>query len=391
MNGPAESASLLIHVMHAEGLKKADTILQGGKADPYVKVYVGPALVFTTKSKSTTLNPDWDEIYRHSIDVSDPDWSSATVVFSLMDKDTVGSDDPLGEVQLPLKSTNGPLTLDVKDSAKSHGAKGTLTVALKLDVEYQPMLGLGSMFSSSDPEPQPQKEGASAGSAEQQMAVDTIEVMMAGGNEVDVALALLKNVFGEANVNRWENIFITLVYVQMCQALVPRGLIAAIDGKKDLLVGTLGYVKKAAMLRVPNSNARLALAMILSQAMWVAALAPVILLPVSFDVAKVAQTFALASLVAFLLCILSFGAQHIGASLAGLLLCVTYAAGEVYYAVTTIEDNGTSFFPILASVVYGVYAAMVLLSAYYAFIILKSGSFRSKLGSGLGGMGAELL
>ena len=69
-------------------------------SDPYVKVYLGGKKIGVHKK---TLSPEWNESFKQNLEgrAFKPDMS---LVFAIFDKDRGSSDDPMGEVQVPLSS-----------------------------------------------------------------------------------------------------------------------------------------------------------------------------------------------------------------------------------------------------------------------------------------------
>ena len=87
---------LEVHVQCADGLRAADS---NGKSDPYAKVSVGTKDVHKRQTKVVpkSLDPRWDE--RLLFPGALAELQATTLVIKVRDKDKVGFDDHLGEVQ----------------------------------------------------------------------------------------------------------------------------------------------------------------------------------------------------------------------------------------------------------------------------------------------------
>ena len=111
--------TLRVSFINARGLKKADRL---GKSDPYVKIFVNGAFIGRSTRRNNTLNPDWDK-ETHEFIVRKPrsednSWRKAgAIVFEVLDFDSVGSHDSLGQVVVsggalsaaPLRSDGTPV------------------------------------------------------------------------------------------------------------------------------------------------------------------------------------------------------------------------------------------------------------------------------------------
>ena len=86
-----------VHLQRADGLRAADS---NGKSDPYAKVRVGRHKG-QTRVVPRSLDPRWDE--RLLFPGTLADFLEETLTIKVRDKDTVGYDDPLGEVQVRLR------------------------------------------------------------------------------------------------------------------------------------------------------------------------------------------------------------------------------------------------------------------------------------------------
>lgn len=68
-------------------------------SDPYVEISTDKCAV-KTKSKSNTLNPQWNEEFTYG--VHEKQIATDSVKFAVKDKDRFGSDDSIGTVEVPL-------------------------------------------------------------------------------------------------------------------------------------------------------------------------------------------------------------------------------------------------------------------------------------------------
>jgi Ca2+-dependent lipid-binding protein len=86
-------------VVECKNLPKTDVF---GKTDPYVKVFLMPGnhADLKTKSFKKNQNPVFNDEFSFVIDVENA--QKKTIVFQVYDKDMVGKDDAIGEVQVPL-------------------------------------------------------------------------------------------------------------------------------------------------------------------------------------------------------------------------------------------------------------------------------------------------
>lgn len=87
---------LTVLVRRAEGLPKMDSWT--GKADPYLKVTVD-GMVLTTKCKSKTLEPIWDESFDFRCIAN-----KSVVHVEMFDKESVGKDRPMGSFSVPVRN-----------------------------------------------------------------------------------------------------------------------------------------------------------------------------------------------------------------------------------------------------------------------------------------------
>ena len=88
-------------MLRADGLRAADS---NGKSDPYAKVRVGKHKG-QTKVVPKSLDPDWNQ--RLVFPGTLADFIEETLTIKVRDKDKVGHDDPLGEVQVRLGVLDG--------------------------------------------------------------------------------------------------------------------------------------------------------------------------------------------------------------------------------------------------------------------------------------------
>ena len=111
---PLAGLRATVNIFQARGLLAADRSLFGKKksSDPYVKVYYKDVLVGKTPVKKKTLDPQWNHSVKYMIGCDDgekvqhaaPTASGLGPKFHLVlfDKDMGTSDDPLGQVYIPI-------------------------------------------------------------------------------------------------------------------------------------------------------------------------------------------------------------------------------------------------------------------------------------------------
>ena len=120
--------------------KDGSGFLKMGKkstSDPYVVVRVGTEKVCTTKVCTKTLDPVWKETFK---------WQAEgrafkpkdDVTFTIYDRDRGMSDDPMGEVRMPLTSLYDGLVKEadhtVRNCAGCKDASGTLKLSISCAV-----------------------------------------------------------------------------------------------------------------------------------------------------------------------------------------------------------------------------------------------------------------
>ncbi|EFN56893.1 hypothetical protein CHLNCDRAFT_51691 [Chlorella variabilis] len=94
---PDEPEGLLeVQVVQAVNLPRMD--FWGGKADPYVRLWVREATKFTTSVRSRTLNPTWDEHF--TLIVHSARYQALTLV--VYDSDALLPDEEVGRASVPL-------------------------------------------------------------------------------------------------------------------------------------------------------------------------------------------------------------------------------------------------------------------------------------------------
>ncbi|XP_078662728.1 uncharacterized protein LOC144906393 [Branchiostoma floridae x Branchiostoma belcheri] len=123
----SEVGTLEVVVGSASDLARTDGWFD---ADPYVVLALNGGKPFTTRVCNGTQNPVWDERFAMSVTPR-----SRSVVFTVMDRDTVGQDDIMGTANVNLDElTSGQekrMTLDVQGG-------GTLNVRLYLKMHDKP-------------------------------------------------------------------------------------------------------------------------------------------------------------------------------------------------------------------------------------------------------------
>ncbi|XP_015764424.1 PREDICTED: extended synaptotagmin-2-A-like [Acropora digitifera] len=92
---PLPDGVLRIEVLEAKDLIKKDIgVFKKGSSDPYVVLRVG-AKTFRTKTKDSTLNPVWNEVFEAFVDNS----HGQKIKISLFDEDKASDDESLGTVE----------------------------------------------------------------------------------------------------------------------------------------------------------------------------------------------------------------------------------------------------------------------------------------------------
>ncbi|XP_019647969.1 PREDICTED: uncharacterized protein LOC109488215 [Branchiostoma belcheri] len=123
----SEVGTLEVVVAKAADLARTDGWFD---ADPYVVLAVNDGKPVTTKICSSTQNPIWDQRFQLSVTSR-----TRNIIFTVMDRDTVGQDDIMGTANVNLDElTSGQekrMTLDVQGG-------GTLDVRLYLKMHDQP-------------------------------------------------------------------------------------------------------------------------------------------------------------------------------------------------------------------------------------------------------------
>lgn len=99
--------TLLVKIIHARGLIRADTGLAGSSSDPYAEITIFPEnKVYKTKHIANTLIPAWREEFKHKIEVNDIRYVRDAEI-KVYDHDSVftgGSDDLIGFVDVDIKT-----------------------------------------------------------------------------------------------------------------------------------------------------------------------------------------------------------------------------------------------------------------------------------------------
>eukprot|EP00741_Cyanophora_paradoxa_P022750 tig00021504_g21972.t1 len=101
-DGDALEGLVTVTIIGAKEIAASDMV---GKVDPYVTAAFGTA-TFKTKSKSSTVNPEWNQSFKFPVLKKQREYS---VVFSIFDKDFVSENDFIGTVLLPLQRVLGDL------------------------------------------------------------------------------------------------------------------------------------------------------------------------------------------------------------------------------------------------------------------------------------------
>jgi len=139
-----------ITVLEAKSLVKAD---KTGKSDPYCKVEVlsgnAAGQSFKTKVKQG-LDPVWNE--SHEFDVNSP---NDIVMFTVMDKDTFGSDDVMGLARIPINSISNPVAKRIRLEDEKGVPAGELCVRFEPLEKAAAPARTASGFSLSQPTPPP--------------------------------------------------------------------------------------------------------------------------------------------------------------------------------------------------------------------------------------------
>ena len=98
--------TLVVRLIHARGLIRADTGLAGSSSDPYVELALPPkGKTYKTKVQKNTLIPIWREEFKHPIDIPDIRYVDRAIL-KVWDYDNIlvgGTDDLIGQVEIDLK------------------------------------------------------------------------------------------------------------------------------------------------------------------------------------------------------------------------------------------------------------------------------------------------
>ena len=135
-SGHMVAAKLRLKINSAENLPRADVI---GQSDPYVVVKIGPSdvsyekktLEFTTDTKYKTLNPQWNETFLITPDEAATTDAKLELDVRVYDYDQFGSDDLLGNVQIPISSRNSVL-----EKHPLSGCSTAATITIGWDTMY---------------------------------------------------------------------------------------------------------------------------------------------------------------------------------------------------------------------------------------------------------------
>ena len=107
------------------GLGKAKT------SDPYVKIIVGGRALAETNVCKKTLSPEWNQTFKLHLDGRAYRPREA-LILAVFDHDRTSSDDPMGEVRLPLESLQGGQVMDkwykVENCRGCNDASGELRI-----------------------------------------------------------------------------------------------------------------------------------------------------------------------------------------------------------------------------------------------------------------------
>jgi len=94
---------MVVNVVRASRLKVADV---GGVSDPYAVVKIANGQEFRTKVQYETLHPYWNEIFVATLeedDLNNARLDDIAVTIKIVDKDSFGADDFIGQVSIPWK------------------------------------------------------------------------------------------------------------------------------------------------------------------------------------------------------------------------------------------------------------------------------------------------
>eukprot|EP00168_Porphyra_purpurea_P007996 TRINITY_DN20041_c0_g1_i1.p2 TRINITY_DN20041_c0_g1~~TRINITY_DN20041_c0_g1_i1.p2 ORF type:complete len:127 (+),score=36.06 TRINITY_DN20041_c0_g1_i1:30-383(+) len=114
--------------MSGSNLKAAD---RGNTSDPYVEISTDKCAV-KTKSKSNTLNPQWNEEFTYG--VHEEQIATDAIKFVVKDKDRFGSDDNIGTIEVPLSQ----LTAQPRDFQLKLERVDTGTLNCRLWLTHEP-------------------------------------------------------------------------------------------------------------------------------------------------------------------------------------------------------------------------------------------------------------
>ena len=106
-----QTGTLRVLLMKGIDLKAADSIIDGGKSDPYVILKCGGQELKSSVVKKN-LNPQWNETLDFSGKLSD--FLASDLMLTVMDKDWYSKDDPLGDgtVSLHIQELKQPSAIE---------------------------------------------------------------------------------------------------------------------------------------------------------------------------------------------------------------------------------------------------------------------------------------
>jgi Ca2+-dependent lipid-binding protein len=134
--GRGETYHVRVILYECSDLLAADSVLEGGKSDPYVVFTVGDT-THKSSRKNNDLNPKWGPPEKFEFTVHD--WEYEFILVNVFDHDTFSKDDLIGSAVIPLALYSGgrhqdlyryPLVLP--DEVGEHGPRSDIHLQITL-------------------------------------------------------------------------------------------------------------------------------------------------------------------------------------------------------------------------------------------------------------------